>query len=138
MDSSSGLRLKTYVLLVLVVVSSSVGNILLSKGMKQLGELNGISISGLFHLLVKSLSSAIIWTGIVALLFFFVAYLLVLSWADYSYVLPASAAGYALVPLLGVILLKETVSSTRWIGIVLICLGVILVGRTPPRTKRCP
>ena len=62
--------------------------------------------------------------------------LLVLSWADYSYVLPASAAGYAIVPLLGYVFGGEQISLLRWGGVLMICLGVIMVGRTPLRTGR--
>ncbi len=128
------LRAKTYVLLVLIVGFASVGNVLLSKGMKQIGAVNDWSAAALAGLLGRTLSNATIWLGIGSLLLFFVFYLLVLSWADYSYVLPASAAGYAVVPLLGYIVLGEAVTSARWAGVALICLGVALVGRTPPRT----
>ncbi len=48
--------------------------------------------------------------------------------------MPASAFGYVLVPLLGYAVLGEAVTSTRWAGVAFICLGVTLVGRTPPRT----
>ena len=138
MSSPTHLRFKTYILLFLVVTLGSFGNILLSKGMKQLGDLHLVSASAFGEGFIRTFSSAIIWSGILTLLLCFVAYLLVLSWADYSYVLPASAASYALIPLLGVTLLKETVSPVRWAGIILICLGVALVGRTPPRTKEHP
>ena len=62
------------------------------------------------------------------------AYCLVLSWADYSYVQPASAMAYAVVALLGVVVLHETVSPIRWLGIAVICLGVFVVGQTIPNT----
>jgi uncharacterized membrane protein len=58
----------------------------------------------------------------------------VLSWADYSYVMPAGAFGYALLTLLAVQFLHESVSPRRWAGVVLICVGVLLVGQTKPRT----
>jgi drug/metabolite transporter (DMT)-like permease len=38
------------------------------------------------------------------------------------------------VALLGHFLLGEMVSVTRWVGILIICAGVLLVGNTPPRT----
>jgi drug/metabolite transporter (DMT)-like permease len=60
--------------------------------------------------------------------------MLVLSWADYSYVQPATAMGYVIVALLGHFVLHETVTPLRWIGISLIFLGVLVVGHTPPRT----
>jgi drug/metabolite transporter (DMT)-like permease len=48
--------------------------------------------------------------------------------------MPFSAIAYALVPLLGYLFLHEQVSTARWIGIVLIFFGVLLINRTPPRT----
>jgi len=58
----------------------------------------------------------------------------VLSWADYSFVMPFSAIAYALVPLLGYLFLGEHVSAARSLGIILIFLGVLLINRTPHRT----
>jgi uncharacterized membrane protein len=58
----------------------------------------------------------------------------VLSWADYSYVMPAGAFGYALLTFFAVVFLHEAVSPRRWVGVVLICVGVLLVGQTRPRT----
>jgi uncharacterized membrane protein len=57
-----------------------------------------------------------------------------MSWADYSYVMPAGAFGYALLTLLAVVLLHEQVSARRWVGVALICVGVLVVGQTKPRT----
>jgi uncharacterized membrane protein len=69
---------------------------------------------------------------------FFVCYLMVLSWADYSFVQPASAVSYLVVALLGICVLGEAVSSGRWLGVAVICLGVLLVGHTPARTTEEP
>jgi drug/metabolite transporter (DMT)-like permease len=77
-----------------------------------------------------------IWLGIAFLLSAMTCYLMLLSWADYSYVMPASSFGYAVVALLGVLVLRESVTSARWAGVALICVGVALVGRTEPRTTR--
>ena len=79
------------------------------------------------------LGTGSIWLGILSLLTFFVANLLVLSWADYSYVLPASSAGYGVSALLGYWMLDEPVSLLRWLGIAIICLGVFVVGLSSPR-----
>ena len=63
-----------------------------------------------------------------------ICYMTVLSWADYSYVMPAGAFGYAVLTFLAVIFLHESVSPRRWVGVALICIGVMLVGQTKPRT----
>ncbi len=134
MDSSRSSRAKTYFLLALTVALNSAGNVLLGAGMKRAGSLDAWTAGGALRFFLRALSSGAVWLGIGILLLFFVAYLLVLSRADYSYVSPASAAGYAVVALLGYAVLGEEVALVRWLGIGLICAGVILVGRTAPNT----
>ena len=92
------------------------------------------SPSDLLYLFVRVFTTGSIWLGIASLLTFFLAYMLVLSWADYSYVQPASSFSYAVVAILSVVLLGETVSAVRWLGIAIICLGVFVVGQTHPST----
>jgi len=110
------------------------GNVLLSKGMKGIGSAKNWTLADVFPIFLKILSSGYIWLGIACLLSFFVAYMLVLTWADYSYVQPASAFSYAIVAVLSYLLLGEVVSPLRWAGIAVICVGVFVVGRTPHRT----
>ena len=136
MSLSSALRAKTYVLLVLMVCFASVGNVLLSRGMKRIGGVRGWSAAEIWRLLVGVFSNPLIWSGIVTLLLFLVCFMEVLSWADYSWVSPSSAAVFAVVPLLGHLLFGEPVSTLRWLGVAIICLGVGLVGRTAPSTTR--
>ena len=49
---------------------------------------------------------------------------------------PASAVVFAVVPLVGHLVFGEPVTAMRWAGVAIICLGVGLVGRTPPSTTR--
>jgi uncharacterized membrane protein len=128
------LHFKTRLMILIMIVAGPLGNALLSKGMKKIGALTLDSVPAVLHTLQQVLSSPIIWLGIACLLCFFVAYSLVLSWADYSYVQPASAMAYAVVAILGVVMLHESVSPLRWVGIAVICLGVLVVGQTHPNT----
>jgi drug/metabolite transporter (DMT)-like permease len=134
MKDSPGLHFKTYFLILLMVLFAPLGNVLLSKGMKEIGSAINWAPADVFPILAKILTSGYIWLGIACLLAFFVAYMLVLTWADYSYVQPASAFSYAVVAVLSYFLLGEVVPPLRWAGIAVICLGVLVVGRTPPRT----
>jgi len=117
-----------------MITFAPLGNVLLSKGMKGMPSAMHWQPSELFWLLGHILSSPYIWLGIAAQLAFFVAYMVVLSWADYSYVQPASAFSYAVVALLGYVILGEMVNPLRAAGIAVICLGVLVVGRTAPRS----
>ena len=134
MTSAKTLHSKTYILLFLLVLFGSAGNTILSKGMKDAGDLDISHFSAIQAGAMRVLSSGTIWLGIALMLLFMVCHMLVLSWADYSFVMPFSAVAYALVPLLGYLFLHEQVSAARWIGIVLIFLGVLLINRTPHRT----
>lgn len=134
MKQSRSLHFKTFVLILVIVIFGPLGNLLLGKGMKSLGGTLVWSPAELERFLGLTLKSEFVWLGIASLLVFFVAYTLVLSWADYSYVQPISAFAYGTAALLGHFVLGELVSSVQWAGITVICLGVLIVGRTPPRT----
>lgn len=126
------LRTRTLVFVVPMVLASSVGDIFLKRGMG--GIVVQLDPDSLLSAFTQTVVSGRIWSGIACLLLSFVIYLMLLSWVDYSYVMPVSSFGYALVALLGVLVLGESVTVGRWAGVGLICLGVALVGRTEPRT----
>jgi drug/metabolite transporter (DMT)-like permease len=129
------LKLKTFLMILVMVVCGPLGNVLLGRGMKQVGAVGIWPVSHLFSSLISILTTPSIWMGILSLIVFFVAYMLVLSWADYSFVQPASSLAYAVVALLSFLVLGEHVSPLRWAGIAVICLGVFVVSHTTPRTN---
>jgi uncharacterized membrane protein len=133
MGRESRLRIKTLVMVLAMVVCANTGDLLLKRGMTDVGVVE-FSGSGLAHAFRLTVTNPIIWSGIFFLLGFMICYMTVLSWADYSYVMPAGAFGYALLTFLAVIFLHESVSPRRWMGVILICIGVMLVGQTKPRT----
>ncbi len=134
MKSSAGLHLKTFSLILIMVSFGPLGDVLLSKGMKDVGKIPNWTPAELARMFVVVFSSPMIWLGITCLLGFFLAYTLVLSWADYSFVQPSSSFAYGIVALLGHFVLGEQISPLRWAGILVICCGVLIVGHTPPRT----
>jgi drug/metabolite transporter (DMT)-like permease len=134
MKSSAGLHFKTYVLILVMVIFGPLGNVLLGKGMKRIGAVSIATPVEAVHVLSRVLTSGSIWLGIASLMIFFGANMLVLSWADYSYVQPASSVAYLMSALLAHFLLREMVTPTRWVGVLIICLGVLVVGHTSPRT----
>jgi drug/metabolite transporter (DMT)-like permease len=127
---------KTAILVALLVIFSSAGNLLFSVGMKRVGALPGWSLGALRSAFVAIFTSPWIWLGIVSMLLFLAAFMLVMSWADFSYVLPATACMYAVIPLVGHFVLGERVPAGHWAGIALICVGVLFVGQTSANTTR--
>jgi drug/metabolite transporter (DMT)-like permease len=134
MTAPQGLHLKTFVLILIMVSVAPLGDTFLGMGMKRIPPMVSWAPGDVFRFFFSAFTSGTIWLGIGLLLAFFVAYLLVLSWADYSYVQPASSASYVLIALLAHFILREGISPTRWAGVLVICLGVFVVGHTHPQT----
>jgi uncharacterized membrane protein len=130
------LHLRTWLLLPVIVILGPLGNVLLSKGMKGVGAEMTWAPSEAVAIFIRIFSSGYIWLGIASLVTFFLIYMLMLTWADYSYVQPASALSYAVVSLLGYFWLGEAVPPMRWVGIGIICFGVLIIVGTPHRTER--
>jgi drug/metabolite transporter (DMT)-like permease len=136
MHSPRNLRPKTYALLFLEVCFGALGNTLFDKGMKEIGALSFASGPEIWAGALRTFSSGTIWMGLLCMLLFIVCHMLVLSWADFSFVMPFSAVSYALVPLFAYLWFGEKVLPARWVAIGLIVIRVFLVSRTPPSTTR--
>ena len=113
-----------------VVLFGSFGDVSLSRGMKSMPP---VAITNLGALL-SALANPWVICGILLLLGFFSTYLSALSFADLTFVLPATSIGYVNMALLGRLFLHEQVSLSRWTGVLLITLGVGFVARGPALT----
>ena len=122
---------RKYLVLAGITVFGTAGDSLLARGMKDLG---GISLHHLFGLLLAILNPWVT-AGILLLLAFFACYMSALSWADLTYVLPATSLGYVLVALIARFSFHEEISPTRWLGITLIAAGVGFVAAGPSVTS---
>ena len=123
-------RLKTRELTLAVICLQVVGNILLSRGMHHMGPIVALSPLPYLHAVLNPWVAA----GVAILAFWMLSDLTLLSRADLSYVLPVTATSYILIALVGHFVLGERVAATGWIGVGMITMGVMLVGRTPTRT----
>ncbi|HTP67579.1 MAG TPA: hypothetical protein VMJ35_01625 [Dongiaceae bacterium] len=133
MSHERRLRFKTLVMVLLMVVCANLGDLMLKRGMLQIGAVQ-ISAPGIWLALLSTIHNPTIWLGILFLLGFTFCYMTAVSWADYSYVMPAGAFGYAVQTMLAVVILHEVVTARRWFGVALIVVGVLLVGQTHPST----
>lgn len=122
---------RKYLVLAGVTLFAAIGDTFLARGMKQVGN---ISLHSLPDLVLTVLDP---WValGILFLLAFFAAYMTALSWADLTYVLPATSLGYVLLALIAKFFLHEQVSTMRWLGIGLISAGVGFVTQGPALTR---
>ncbi len=125
------LKPSQYAILVAVMLTASVGDTLLSRGMAQVGQVDFHHLGLLWH----ALFNPYVVTGIVLLIGFFASYMTALSWADLTFVMPATAFGYVVVALLSRFWLHEHLSIYRWTGIALIVCAVGFVAGGPSRTE---
>ena len=103
---------------------------MLSYGMKQTGSISIHHLQGL----VSAVLNPYVAVGILLLLAFFASYMNALSWADLTYVLPATSLGYVVLALVAKFGLHEQISWLRWLGIALISGGVGFVAGGPALT----
>jgi drug/metabolite transporter (DMT)-like permease len=125
--------MKTASVLTLAILAQAAGNIFLSKGMRQLASVGPLTDDNWLNLLIGVVENPTIWLGTALLLVFFFLFAAALSWADLSFVLPASAFGYVINVGFARYFLNEPVTSARWAGTLLISIGVILVSRSGHR-----
>jgi drug/metabolite transporter (DMT)-like permease len=123
---------RQYLILALVALCAPLGDTCLSRGMTLPPPVT------LAHplALIAAVFTPWIAAGIALLIAFFASYLTALSWADLTFVLPATAFGNVIVALLARFWLHEPISIERWAGIALITLGVSFVAQGPSRTER--
>jgi drug/metabolite transporter (DMT)-like permease len=117
---------KTSLVTALVVLSSVAGNAFLSWGMKHVPASAALPLPEFF----LPFLSPFVWLGIALLIVWMLSRMMLLTWADLSFVVPVTSLGYVLNVAAGAVLLGESVDAKRWIGALLIVTGSVLTGLT--------
>lgn len=126
--------MKTATVLLIAIISQALGNVFLTKAMKTITMASAGAGEDLAATALRTAADPMVWLGTALLIVFFVLYSAALSWADLSFVLPATAFGYVLNVAAGHYFLNESVTPARWAGSIVITLGVFLVSRSGVRT----
>ena len=119
----------TWSTIVIMVLSTTVGDILLARAMKQVGDLGELRRTRGIPAVVKA---AMLNADMLAALFFFAVgfftLLVSLSWADLSLVVPATASlTFVTNAIAAKLFLRENVDTRRWVANILVCIGVALL-----------
>ncbi len=124
------MTLRKYLTLAAVILCAACGDVSLARGMRAFGAVTLTNLPSLYTALLNP------WVvlGILMLIGFFASYLSALSWADLTYVLPATSLSYILMVLLAKFFLHEHVTVWRWLGVALIVTGVGFVAGGPEAT----
>jgi uncharacterized membrane protein len=126
-------KLRTFLLLLAVVVFNAVGNLSLTWGMRHVAESMALNPLGY----VRAMLNPYVSFGIVLLVCWLLSRMTLLSWADLSFVLPLTGLGYVLAAVFGKIFLKESVTLAHWVGTIFIFAGTAVVGSTDQQTPAC-
>ncbi len=116
-----------FVLYVLIVFVGTGGELCVSRAMKTMGEVTDFRPHAIARVVGRALLLPRMWTGVSMMAVAFFALLGILSLAKVSFVFPATALSYAAGALGGRVFLGERVTPQRWIGVLLVCIGVTLV-----------
>lgn len=121
------MEMKTWIALLALVLADSIGNVFLTAGMKQIGDFQPLPLKTLPRQLLRVMSNFRIACGIFCLTITFFLFVSLLSWANLSFVYPATSLNY-LFSLIGArCFLRERITPARLFGTVLVCIGAAFV-----------
>lgn len=117
----------TLVMIAVIVFSNAAGDVLITRGMKKMGEVNSFHPYHLLQLGRRALGNGDFLLGVFCLAISFFAFISVLAWAEMSFIVPATSVVYVVTVLGARFFLKEQIDKLRWAGTFLVCMGVVLV-----------
>jgi drug/metabolite transporter (DMT)-like permease len=119
--------MKTALMIAIIVLSTSGGDVLIARGIRQIGEISTMSLIEWFQIARRIFRNSSFLAGLLLMAVSFFAFMAVLSWADLSLVVPATSVSYAISTVGAKLILRERVNRLRWLGTLLVGLGVALV-----------
>lgn len=110
-----------------IMVAGTAGELCVARAMKTVGETKPLRPAAVMRTVSRAMRVGWMWLGLLFMTVAFFALLGMLSLESVSLVVPATALSYAVGALGGQVFLGERVTPTRWVGVLLVCLGVALV-----------
>jgi drug/metabolite transporter (DMT)-like permease len=110
-----------------IVVCNTLGDVLNTAGMKRHGEVEHFHPRAIGRLIVHIFQNPFVVAGIASLAISFGALIMLLSIANVSFAIPATAASFLFETILAKLVLKENVTWKRWLGAALVAVGVALL-----------
>jgi drug/metabolite transporter (DMT)-like permease len=129
---------KLLLILIIGLVFESTGVVLLKKGMTQIGEMNGITAGEVLRVVKSGATSPQILLGVFFEALFFVCLLVLMSRSDISFLWPLTGLSFVFATFAAMIFLGETVSLSRWLGIILIVIGAGFISYSEHAKPRPP
>jgi len=118
-----------WALVFLIAAATTVSDVLQAAAMKRHGEIDDFRPGAIGRLAALLVRNKMIVASVVAMAVSFFAFIALLSLADLSFAVPATAGSYIFETVLAKYLLKEPVTWGRWAGASLVACGVALLAR---------
>jgi drug/metabolite transporter (DMT)-like permease len=115
------------ILLFVVISAGTGGELCVSRAMKALGEVHDFRPAALVQFAWRAARVGWMWVGIGLMTLAFFSLLAMLSMENVSFVVPVTALSYAAGAIGAALFLREKISRQRWLGVLVVCLGVTLV-----------
>ena len=129
---------KILIVLILALVVEAVGVVSLSKGLKQIGEVQTVSAGEIGRIIGRGATNPSVLLGVALEAAFFGALLYLLSQRDVSLIWPLTSLGFVITAIAAKYILKEEVSALRWAGVALIVVGAALVSYSEKAKTKPP
>lgn len=136
MKRKNHLTLTVILLIIMTDIGESIAQTLMKWGLNKIG-MTDITFANLAHFLALALTNIYVWLGLAVFMINFFLWLTILSRIDLSIAAPIGSTSYIFVPMLAMIFLHETISPTRWLGIILIIAGIHFVAKSA-KTETMP
>lgn len=131
---NSALTLKIFLLIILNDIGDTVAQLLMKKGLAHTG-ISSVNFGNMLEFASRSSSSPLVWLGLFIFVMNFFVWIIILSRVDLSIAMPVGSTSYIFVPIVAMIFLHEHVGPLRWLGIVLIILGIHFVSQSARPAK---
>ena len=119
--------MREFLVLTLLVVSGTSGELCITHAMKSLGEMHDFRPAALLHFVWRAVRVGWVWLGVSLMAVAFFSLLAMLSFENVSFVVPVTAISYAAGAVGATVFLRERINTQRWVGVAIVCLGVTIV-----------
>jgi drug/metabolite transporter (DMT)-like permease len=119
--------MREFLILTLLVVSGTGGELCVSHAMKKIGEVHDFRPLALLKFILRALRVGWMWLGVAMMALAFFSLLAMLSFENVSFVVPVTALSYAAGAVGAAIFLRERINTQRWVGVAIVCFGVTIV-----------
>jgi len=130
--------IKLLLILLIGLTFESTGIVLLKKGMNQIGDMKKTNAGEVLRVVKAGVTNGQILLGVFFEALFFGCLLIMMSKSDISFLWPLTGLSFVFATFAAMRFLGETVSATRWVGVILIVIGAGLISYSEKAKTKSP